>query len=310
MSFEIRPYTDADAETLRALLHDGSIAPQFDKFLGPDGLEHKLADRVLARECLRLAFVGGEPAGFGVAWVIVESAGFWAMTRVAVREPFRRRGIGRALARAVIAQALERVPPGRRAEIAGAAWMPMDAAAALAGSLGFVPERTFWLMERPRGGVAPPTWPEGTTLRTWDGSPAMLRDWTAIYNASFAHHYRFHRSNEDDARRIAAGPHFRPDGLLLAYRDGRCAGFCRIELHETRGEIGTLGTAPDARGLGLGRALLRWGVGWLEANTTLPVTLLVDGENESALRLYRGEGFDVARTRRLWGRAFAPGERP
>jgi ribosomal protein S18 acetylase RimI-like enzyme len=36
------------------------------------------------------------------------------------------------------------------------------------------------------------------------------------------------------------------------------------------------------------------------------VTLVVDGENEGALRLYRSEGFEVTRTRRLWGRALDP----
>jgi ribosomal protein S18 acetylase RimI-like enzyme len=32
------------------------------------------------------------------------------------------------------------------------------------------------------------------------------------------------------------------------------------------------------------------------------VTLLVDGENENALRLYRSEGFEVARTRAVFSR--------
>ncbi len=306
MTLEIRSYGDSDRETLRGLLHDPSIAPQFDKFLGPDGLEHKLADRVLARDCLVLAFLDGEAVGFGVAWVIVESASFWAMTRVGVRESHRRRGVGEALAREVVARARRLAPPDRPAEIAGAAWMPMDAAESMARKLGFAPERVFWMMDRPRGGAAAPDWPVGTTWRTYDGSDEFVREWTAIYNDSFANHYRFLRSTEEDARRIASGPHFRPDGLLLAYREGACAGFCRIELHETRGEIGTLGTAHAARGIGLGRALLRWGVEWLERHTTLPVTLLVDGENENALRLYRTEGFEVSRTRRLWGRTFAP----
>ena len=91
-------------------------------------------------------------------------------------------------------------------------------------------------------------------------------------------------------------------GLMLAYRDGRCVGFCRNERHATRGEIGVLGTTHDARGIGLGRALLRWGVGWLEAHVPGPVTLLVDGDNEGALALYKSEGFEVSRTRRIWGR--------
>ena len=59
---------------------------------------------------------------------------------------------------------------------------------------------------------------------------------------------------------------------------------------------------PAARGIGLGRALLRWGVAWLERESALPVTLMVDGANEGALALYRSEGFAVTRTRRAWAR--------
>lgn len=91
-----------------------------------------------------------------------------------------------------------------------------------------------------------------------------------------------------------------PDGLMLAYRDGACAGFCRTSLEAEGGEVAILGVAPEARAIGLGRALLRWGVRWLIEAGAKRVTLLVDGENDTALRLYRSEGFDVARTREIW----------
>ncbi|TMQ68516.1 MAG: GNAT family N-acetyltransferase [Candidatus Eisenbacteria bacterium] len=55
-----------------------------------------------------------------------------------------------------------------------------------------------------------------------------------------------------------------------------------------------------ARGIGLGRALLRWAVGWLERKEAPRAWLMVDGDNESALRLYRSEGFEVTRTRHVW----------
>jgi ribosomal protein S18 acetylase RimI-like enzyme len=93
---------------------------------------------------------------------------------------------------------------------------------------------------------------------------------------------------------------FRADGIVIAYRDGEVAGFCRNELFAARGEIGTVGTLPAARGIGLGRALLRWGVAWLERETPHPITLLVDGDNEGALGLYRSEGFEITRRRHLW----------
>ncbi len=307
MVLEIIPFSDTRHETLRALLHDPSIAPQFDKFLGPDGLEHKLSDRKLARDCLRLALLDGVPVGFGVAWVLRQPVATWTMTRVAVLEAHRHAGIGRALAEAVIAAVRAGAPTDAPVEVAGAAWLPQPHAAALAASLGFTHERFFWLMERPRGPVAAPEWPAGVTVRTFDGGDEMLADWRDIYNDSFAQHFRFMPTTLEEGRSIVASPQFRADGVLLAYKDGACAGFCRIELHETRGEIGVLGTAHTARGIGLGRALLRWGVQWLERETTTPVTLLVDGENENALKLYRSEGFEVTRTRQIWGRKYEAG---
>jgi mycothiol synthase len=305
MNLTLRPWTPSDRDTLAALVNDPSIAPQFDKFLGAHGLEHKLADPRLEKNGLTLAFVDGVPAGFGVVWSLPNPGQRWTMLRVAVLERFRRRGVGRRLAGALLAFA-DAHRAGEPAEAAGSAWLPNEAAEALAASLEMNHERWFWLMERPRGGMPEPAWPAGVTTRAFDGSEDMLRDWTDVYNDSFAHHFRFVPSGVEIARALTADPTFRADGLLLAYRDGAVAGFCRNELHESRGEIGTLGVAEAARGIGLGRALLRWGVGWLERNTSTRVTLLVDGENENALGLYRSEGFAVARTRRIWTRALPP----
>jgi len=301
----IRPWTTRDLETLRTLMEDPGIAGQFDIFTGPGILEQRLADPHLRHGCIRLAFLGDEPVGFGFAFVLPSAAGDWSVVRVAVRPPFRRRGIGRALADAVV-EAVKQLPDlPHLVELGSSAWTPSPDAEGFAASLGYRTDRMFWLMERPRGAVPEPRWPDRIRTRVFDGSPETLKDWNAVYNDSFSEHYHFVPSSLDDARAIAAGPGFRADGVLLAYRDERCVGFCRCELHEKRGEIGTIGVAHGARGIGIGRALLRWGVRWVEAATPLPVTLTVDGENESALRLYRQEGFEVTRTRAIWVRRLA-----
>lgn len=307
MSVHIRPWAPGDREALRAALHEPGLAPHFDKFLGPEGLEHKLHDRRLVKEGIRIAESDGTLAGFGVPWVLPQAdGGAWSMLRVGVREPFRGHGLGTRLAESLLAFVRE-TSGGGRIEVAASAWLPNEASERIAAKLGFAHERWFWLMERPRGGAPRPVWPAGVEVRSFDHSDAMFADWTAAYNDSFANHYRFVVASEETGRSLAADPTFRADGLLLAYRDGRCAGFCRNELHAARGEIGVLGTTHDARGIGLGRALLRWGVHWLEANASGPVTLLVDGDNEGALALYRAEGFEVSRTRRIWGRTLDPG---
>ena len=91
---------------------------------------------------------------------------------------------------------------------------------------------------------------------------------------------------------------------MLAYDGVTVAGFCRNFVSSSAGEIATLGVAHAYQGRGLGRALLRWGARWLAHRGALPITLLVDGENESALTLYRSEGFRVERTRTMWSRPF------
>jgi mycothiol synthase len=302
MPVTIRPWTPADREPLRTLLHEPELAPHFDKFLGPEGLEHKLHDRRLAKDGIRIAELDGEIAGFGVPWILPQAGDLWTMLRVGVRERFRRRGIGTRLAEALIEFVREGSAGSGRLEVAASAWMPNEASDRMASNLGFAHERWFWLMERPRGGAPEPAWPAGIELRSFDNSDAMIEQWRGAYNDSFASHYRFVVATPENTRAILEDPTFRPDALMLAYRDGRCVGFCRNERHATRGEIGVLGTTHDARGIGLGRALLRWGVRWLEANVPGPVTLLVDGDNEGALALYRSEGFEISRTRRIWGR--------
>lgn len=73
-------------------------------------------------------------------------------------------------------------------------------------------------------------------------------------------------------------------------------------MHGDHGEVHSIGVAPEARGVGLGRALLRWGVGWLQRQGAPAVRLVVDASNESALGLYHSEGFEVTRARRIWER--------
>jgi mycothiol synthase len=315
MAILIRPWAPADREALRAAIHEPELAAHFDKFLGPEGLEHKLHDRRLAKEGIRIAEVDGVLAGFGVPWLLPQAGDVWTMLRVGVRGPFRRRGVGTRLAESLLEFAGRGVLAGGpagpgatgRVEVAGSAWMPNAASERIAAKLGFAHERWFWLMERPRGGAPGPEWPAGIEIRVFDRGEGMLEDWRNAYNDSFAAHYRFVVATAENTRAIVEDPTFRADGVALAYLEGRCVGFCRNESHATRGEIAVLGTTHDARGLGLGRALLRWGVRWLEANVPGPVTLLVDGDNEAALKLYRSEGFEISRTRRIWGRVLEAG---
>jgi mycothiol synthase len=304
MPLELRAYESSDErsdlETLRTLIADPSLSGELDTLQGKGGLERKLADPYLVAPLLTLAFVDGAPAGFAGAFALDGGNGRFAVLRVAVLERFRRRGVGGALLERV-AKELGSFDPDIRTESMGA-WQPNPEADRFIARHGFAHARWFWLMERPIGPIAEPVWPDGVSTERWDGSGQRARDMSDAYNDSFANHFGTVLSTPEIVHRILSRPGVSPDALRLAYRNGRCAGFCRCELFASRGEIAVLGTTHEARGIGLGRALLRWGVRWLEAAGTPRVTLVVDGENETALRLYRGEGFEVARTRHIWTR--------
>jgi mycothiol synthase len=298
MNVELRRYEPSDLESLRALISEPELAREFEVLQGAGALEGSLADPFLIPEAHHLAIAEGKVVGFGEAFVPPAAHGRFAMLRVGVSERLRRRGVGsRLLART--REVVERATPDLT-EVCVSAWLPAEAAAAFAARHGFRRVRSYWLMERPQGDTLAPAWPGGIERRLYDGSESMLHDMNRAYRDSFARHYHFIQTTVEDTRAFFSRPNFRPDGLLMAYRDGECVGFCRCELIQQRGEVALLGTTTDARGIGLGRALLRWGVEWIERERAARTTLLVDGENEGALSLYRSEGFEVVRTRDIW----------
>jgi len=289
---------DTDLEVLTLLVSHPSLAAEFELWQGR--VASAFEDPFHPRELTWVARDGGAPVGFALAYVLPSTHEPFAPIRIGILDSHRRRGIGTKLLEMAIPAVRAHAPDCK--ELSLNAWIPNDSAERFAAHHGFTHARYFWLMERPRGAAADIELPPEIELRLYDGSDQALHDWNEVYNASFARHYHFVRSTVGDARQLAARPEFRHDGLVLAYRNGRCVGFCRNELLEHRGEVGVLGTAPEARRIGLGRALLRWGITWLEAQNVPQVTLMVDGDNEDALSLYRSEGFEVTKTREVWAR--------
>jgi mycothiol synthase len=301
MAIEISVLRDDERDLVRSLAGDVALSGEFDVLAERAYLDHKLTDALCARDCTLVARVHGEPAGFTITFVLPRAeGGAWAAVRVGVAGRFQRRGIGSALLAEVRARLARRDIPGGLREMAMSAWRPNDAAAAFAAGHGYTHVRCFWKMDRPAAACPEPAWPAGVTVRVFDGSERALADWNDAYNDSFAEHYRYVPATLELARSLAAAADFLGDGLALAYRDGRCVGFCRNEWVGKEGEIGVLGVTRAARGIGLGRALLRWGVRYFEGLGEKHVALRVDGENETALSLYRSEGFAVTRTRDLW----------
>jgi len=307
MSVDLRPYAAADLETLRALIASPSLAPEFDVFTPPGKLEETLGDSFFDRESSWIGSLNGEPAGFCLTFVMPRAAGgAWARMRLGVAEPFRRRGLGTALFEAAAGRLAARPVPGGLHELSLTAWLPNDGARAFAIRHSFRHRRSEWRAERPLLPTPPLEWPPEIRVRVFDGSEALLTDWNEVYNQSFAAHDHFIPSTIELCREMAAGSGFLTDGLLLAHRGDRCVGFCRNEQIGSTGVVGMLGVVPEARGIGLGRAMLRWALCFFAGKDVDRVGLLVAAANPTALALYRSEGFEVVRTREIWDRPFGP----
>jgi len=299
MSLALESWSEHAQARLGALATHPTLQPEFDFLLGL-GLARIMGDAFNRVDCRLLATLDGEDAGFGFAFLVPTAEGPFAAFRIGVLERFRRRGVGRALLAAMRASVAQVAPEIRELELA--ANLPNPVAEAFAAHHGYVPSRRYWLMERPGFDVPEPRWPDGAAIRPFDGGDQDVRLWVDLVNVSWRQHHHPILATVPDMRRYLDGGTFDPAGMFFALRGDEPVGFVRCALHETRGEVAVLGVAPGARGLGLGRALLRHGGRWLLEHGAARVTLSVDGENERALGLYRGEHYEVVRTRQLWTR--------
>lgn len=88
-------------------------------------------------------------------------------------------------------------------------------------------------------------------------------------------------------------------GFLVAVREERVVGYVVADVTPNHGRdighIKDLAVAPEARGMGIGRRLLRRGLVSTVVSGASVVKLEVRVDNEPALSLYRDVGFDPAR---------------
>ncbi|MEZ0367507.1 MAG: GNAT family N-acetyltransferase, partial [Candidatus Sericytochromatia bacterium] len=88
--------------------------------------------------------------------------------------------------------------------------------------------------------------------------------------------------------------------IWLIWEQDRPVAFLNVMIEGLTGEIRTLGVDPEARGQGLGRALLGHALAWLKLHHKASCGLSVAVQNAKALGLYRSMGFEVVEHSACW----------
>ncbi len=292
----VRPATAADLPSIGLVGHAAIDAGDF-----PDATHHDM-ERTLAS-------LAAEPESSYVAIEDGQVVGYLAprLNDLCVAAAHRRRGHGSALVEAALPYVrdvlghpylLLYVPPGT------------SPGRRFAEARGFAYRASLYWMERPAADACPePNLPTGFVSRAWDPERDVIPGFVELLNATFADHPTPVSWTEPVIRAANAAPEFDPrDILLVALVEDpeRVVAFCRARLYPDDrppyGEVKLIGVLPPWRGLGLGRALLRWGVRHLQDRGVPTISLAVSAANEHALRMYEAHGFRRAVEWPQWSR--------
>lgn len=172
--------------------------------------------------------------------------------------------------------------------------------AAILAQLDFRIERYSFVLENRGAGVAEARFPDGYTIHPLDPSDrAGLSQFASCLNDTFSELAGHIDSSADDIRAWFDDEGYVEGGICLLMRDQEPVGtFYVMRESENReaGEVGAFGILDRYRGMGLGRSLLRHACSFAAVKGLNPVILSVNAENETALGLYKSEGFVLTET--------------
>jgi mycothiol synthase len=187
--------------------------------------------------------------------------------------------------REIVQTAAELVPDGEPHTIW--AWRPAQVTAL--HSMGYRPIRRILRLER-----ALPVKPEGPDDPRLSRfvSGADEERLIAVNNRAFAGHPEDGNMTPQGLAERMARPWFDPAGILLASNENDVIGFCWTKLQgEGLGEIYVIAVSPEARGRGVGSALLSAGLTDLYRRGAIRAMLWVESDNGPARALYAHMGF-------------------
>lgn len=97
------------------------------------------------------------------------------------------------------------------------------------------------------------------------------------------------------------------NAVLIAEKDGLPAGYitCHIDPAQKTGNIGLVGVSSQAQGLGIGKALVFSALEWFTGQGIAQVTVVTQGRNVAAQRLYQRCGF-ITQKIQLWYHKWYP----
>ncbi|WP_232660774.1 mycothiol synthase [Pseudonocardia sp. TRM90224] len=275
---------DKQSAAVRALVsaaeEDAGVSPVDEgvlRRLGRDDVTHLLATDA------------GELVAFAQLDVSVDAIA----VELAVHPAHRRKGIGTALVQAIVERA-----EGR--ELRAWAHGAHLGAVALARRFGFVEARALWRMRRSlvEPPIIQPDVPAGVRIRPFVVGVDEA-EFLRVNNAAFDWHPEQGGWDIDQVEEREAEPWFDPKGFLLAVDEhGTVLGYHWTKVHEAvgdappMGEVYVLGVDPSARGMRLGSVLTAAGLLHLRDHGLRDVMLYVESDNNAAIRVYEGLGFD------------------
>ncbi len=289
----VRPYRAEDAPAAVAFFGEAAGLDPTLQAVTPDGWDQycNMSFNAGARD-FAIAERDGARAGVLMSYGGVHQDAAFRHFRIVVHPHHRRRGVGTRLLRLVEAQ--DDPPTTRLQSNLIGTW---TAGQAFARKEGFRIVRSQIFMTRM--GPAPDAVPvpEGFTLRAYRG-PEDDADWTRLTLEGYGDTPDFSGITQDDLDSYRSGQGF---GLCFAERDGDVCGLCHTMDWQDEGPcINSVVVTAKARGCGLGKALTAAGMRAALGAEGTKISLNVVSDNEPALAIYRGLGFETTDESVTW----------